>query len=104
LIAAFVIAGALAHWAPSSPDGFEWAAGRLGLEGRAKEKALQVMPDYALPGLGSRFLSGSLSGVIGVAAVFGALLGLGKLLGQRGRPVEDAQPDDRESPHAPSAH
>lgn len=73
----------LAPLASSSPDGLEWVAGQNGFIDRALDAPFQLLPDYAIPSLGSSGASTVLAGAIGalvVAAVTYALIWLARRL------------------------
>ena len=80
LVASFILAGVISHFASSSPDGLEKVAEDKGFMHKAEgqEKGTPIMPDYTLPGIQNGFLRGGIAGVIGTAAVFGLVYIVGK--------------------------
>lgn len=81
-----VLAGVVAFYASSSPDGLNRVASDLGFAGAARDPATSTSPlsDYAVRGVASERLSSGLAGVLGVLVV-GALM-TGLLLVLRRRP------------------
>ena len=79
LIAALFLA-VLSPLASSSPDGLERVAEDKGFIEAAREAAFEVIPDYAIPGVGNEAVATILAGVIGTFILFGAGYGLAKLL------------------------
>lgn len=86
ITAALIVAGVLSYFASRHPDGLERVANRLGFEHQASETSPvpAVMPDYEVPGLESRPLSGGLAGVAGVLVVLAVCLIAGKALARKG--------------------
>jgi cobalt/nickel transport system permease protein len=83
----------LAPLASSAPDGLEWVAGQNGFIDRALEAPFKLLPDYAIPSLGSGSLSTILAGAIGtlvVAAATFALVWLARRL-KRVEPVAERE-------------
>jgi len=83
-----LIAGVLSWFASTLPDGLERVALDRGFFSKAVEPLYKLFPDYTLPGDMNEFLSRGLAGVIGTLIVFGAVLGLGKVI-TRNRKPED---------------
>ena len=80
IVTAIVIV--LAPLASPDPDGLESIAGQQGWLGAAKDALFNIFPGYTIPGLDGA--SGTIvSGLIGVANVFVAIVGLGWLLRRR---------------------
>jgi cobalt/nickel transport system permease protein len=75
----------LAPYASSSPDGLEWVAGQQAFLNRALDAPYQLLPDYAIPGLGETGLSTIVAGVVGVLLVVGIVLGIGRILRRTNR-------------------
>ena len=69
--ATLVVAGMLSLVGSALPDGLEWAAGRLGLAGKARELVAAPLAGYSFPGL-AELPGRSLAGVLGAAAAFAA--------------------------------
>lgn len=84
-IAAIVVI-VFAPLASGDPDGLEWVAGEHGFLGAARDALYRIFADYTVPGLEGS-LSTIVAGLIGVAIVFLAMVGLGRLLARR-RPAE----------------
>ena len=80
-IAALVVI-VLAPLASSDPDGLESVAEEQGWLATALDPIYQIIPDYTVPGLDGN-LSSIVAGLIGVAIVFGLVLGLGWLMRRR---------------------
>jgi hypothetical protein len=60
--------------ASSHPDGLEWVAGQQGFLQHAQASSLQIIPDYALPGVSNKDMATILAVIIGVVIVFGVAL------------------------------
>lgn len=86
LAIAAVIVIVLAPLASGDPDGLEWVAGEHGFLGAARDAIYRIFAGYTIPGLEGN-LSTIVAGLIGVAIVFLAMVGLGRLLARR-RPTE----------------
>ncbi|OIP97142.1 hypothetical protein AUK40_03775 [Candidatus Wirthbacteria bacterium CG2_30_54_11] len=69
------IAGFVSLFASGSPDGLEHTAGSLGLAAPERSWWQGLIPDYAVPGLGSSPLATSLAGLIGALLVYGLFAG-----------------------------
>lgn len=83
LVAALVVV-ILAPLASGDPDGLESVAGQQGWLETAREALYSILPDYTVPGLDGN--AGTIvSGLIGVAMVFGLAWGLGRLVARRRR-------------------
>jgi hypothetical protein len=74
----------LAPLASPDPDGLERVAEDQGFLGAARDVLYEIIPDYTIPGIDGN-LSTILAGLIGVAIVFGLMVGLGRLLARRQR-------------------
>ena len=79
IILAFMIV-LLAPFASGSPDGLEWVAEQAGFIGTALNAPYQLLPDYAIPGLGETGLSTIVAGLVGALIVAGITFGLGRVL------------------------
>ena len=74
IVGGLVIALALAILSPiasANPDGLEYVAEQSGFLSKAESPSLQLIPDYAFPGIGSPELATIVAGIIGVVIVFG---------------------------------
>lgn len=69
-LAAVLIALLLTPFASTSPDGLEWVAGKLGFDTTRVPSFVAPLADYSLPVSAPGWLSTSLAGLAGVAAVF----------------------------------
>jgi hypothetical protein len=80
-----VIAFLLSPFASSSPDGLEKAAEKLGFLhlGEVLVWGHSLMPDYTIPVLGDRPVSGMIAGVVGTLVIFGLGWGVGAVLKRR---------------------
>ncbi|MBN1418494.1 MAG: PDGLE domain-containing protein [Planctomycetes bacterium] len=72
LVAALAVGGGLSALASSDPDGLERVAEDLGI-GEGHSLLPGLLPDYAVPGVRSPFLSNLIAGVLGTLAVAGVL-------------------------------
>lgn len=81
-IAALIVV-VLAPLASPDPDGLEAVAGQAGFLETAQDAMYSIIPDYAFPGLEDPAISTIVAGLIGVAIVFLAMVGLGWLLRRR---------------------
>ncbi|HZE39665.1 MAG TPA: PDGLE domain-containing protein [Stackebrandtia sp.] len=103
LFVALILAGVVSHYASSSPDGLDSATlkgcatdaqGRITgghcAAQKAKKHDLETGPfaGYATSGLGGGFASTAVSGVVGVAVVFGIGAGAFWLLKRRAKTPE----------------
>jgi len=70
----------LSPLASSSPDGLERVAEDKGFMETAREAVFEVIPDYALPGVGNEVGATILAGIIGTLMLFGIGYGLAQLL------------------------
>jgi len=81
LLAALAVGGGFSALASSDPDGLERVAADLGI-GEGDSILTGLLPDYAVPGVRSPFLSNLIAGVLGALAVTGvlavALLAIGR--------------------------
>ncbi len=76
----------LAPLASPDPDGLERVAEDRGFLGQAQAAFYEILPGYSIPGIDDPVLSTILAGLIGVAVVFGLMVGLGRLLARRRAP------------------
>lgn len=92
ILVSLLIAGGVSYFASSSPDGLEKVAHDNGFADKASEtvKVPAPMPDYSVPGVRNRFLSGALAGVAGTVAVFGLAVAAGWVLRSRKRMRDSA--------------
>ena len=74
----------LSPLASSSPDGLERVAEDKGFMETAREAVFEVIPDYAMPGVGNEAIATILAGIIGVLILFGIGYGLARLLKRKG--------------------
>ena len=76
------MAAVLSLFASPEPDGLERVAEDHGFleAGEGKEVFESPMPDYAVPGLESEALAGSLAGIFGTILVLGLVLWVGNSL------------------------
>ena len=81
IAAAIVIV--LAPLASPDPDGLEAVAGEHGFLANAYDALYSIVPDYSFPGVDDPVISTILAGLLGVAIVFLAMVGLGRLLRRR---------------------
>ncbi len=82
-LAIAVLLAVLSPLASAHPDGLEWVAERQGFLDMARGPLFGVIPDYAVPGLSNEALATILAGIVGVAIVFGAALGVAYLRKRR---------------------
>ena len=82
LILCIIFAAIASLIASSHPDGLEWVAERLGFlsTGEGEEIIASPMPNYLMPWIRNKFLSSTITAVIGTLFVFLIILGLGKLI------------------------
>jgi hypothetical protein len=73
----------LAPLASPDPDGLERVAQDTGFLAAAQDAVYGILPDYTVPGLDDPAASTIVSGLIGVAIVFGLAVVLGRLLARR---------------------
>jgi hypothetical protein len=85
LFVCLVIAFLLSPFASSNPDGLEKAAEKLGFPGLGEMLVWghSLMPDYTIPVLGDRPISGMIAGIIGTLAIFGLGWAVGAVLKRR---------------------
>lgn len=81
-IAALVVV-VLAPLASADPDGLEAVAEETGFLETAQEALYSILPDYTIPGIDDPVITTIVSGLIGIALVFLAMVGLGRLLRRR---------------------
>jgi hypothetical protein len=79
---ALFVAGILSYYASSSPDGLERVTQDIGFGGKAGEPFFALIPDYSFPGL-EGFMANGLAGIIGVAATYGLVVIVGKIIARR---------------------
>lgn len=98
LAVTFLVAGGLSFWASSHPDGLEHVAETTGFLDAAEDSPTASSPfaDYATAGVDDPWLSGAITGVVGVLVVL--LLAGGTALLLRRRAPHDAAPHDA-APH-----
>lgn len=70
LAIAVAVAGLLAPWASSAPDGLERVAHDLNFASQASMASWAIVPDYEAPGVTWPALAVALAGILGVAFVF----------------------------------
>jgi hypothetical protein len=82
LLICLIIAFFLSPFASSNPDGLEKAAEILGFLhlGEVLVWGHSVMPDYSIPFLGERPISGMIAGILGTLVLFGLGWGVGAVL------------------------
>lgn len=82
---ALILALLLAILAPasSSPDGLERVAKDKGFIDTALGPAVEIIPDYVVPGVTNEALATILAGIIGTFILFGIGYGVAKLLKAR---------------------
>ena len=83
VIISLFIGAVLSYMASEAPDGLERVAEDLGFASRGEggEPSSEIMPDYQVPGIENRFLSGAAASALGVGVVLLACQALGKILG-----------------------
>ncbi len=91
LAVSLVLAGVLSFYASGHPDGLEFVAQRLGLDGAARDSAASGSPlaGYGVSGVGDTRLSGGLAGVAGVVVTGIVMAGLVLLLRRLARRRRD---------------
>jgi len=95
VILSLFIGAVISYLASEAPDGLERVAEDLGFASRGEggSQGSEIMPDYRLPGIENRFLSGAAAGALGVGAVLLACLTVGKILGSW-KPRKDIGKED----------
>jgi cobalt/nickel transport system permease protein len=83
LAIAVIVVMVLAPLASPDPDGLERVAGDTGFLAAAQDALYSILPDYTIPGIEDPVVSTIVSGLIGVAIVFGVAVFLGRLLARR---------------------
>jgi hypothetical protein len=78
-----VVVVVAALFASGDPDGLERVAEDQGIIGRAQDALYSILPDYSIPGIDDPAVSTILSGLVGVAIVFGLMWLLGRMLARR---------------------
>jgi hypothetical protein len=73
----------LAPLASPDPDGLERVAEDTGFLGQAQDALFRILPDYTIPGIDDPTVTTIVAGLIGLAIVFGAMWGVGRLLARR---------------------
>ena len=91
LLVSLVLAGVVSYSASGNPDGLEKVAADKGISAKEKDHSLKDSPfgDYGVKGIDNAWLSGGLSGVLGVGAVL--LVGGGLFWAVRRRSPGDAE-------------
>jgi hypothetical protein len=84
LAVALLVAGVLAPWASSAPDGLESVAEKLQFANLATD-SWAIAPDYEAPGVGWPALAVALAGIAGTVAVFASTYTLGRTASVRVR-------------------
>ena len=62
--------------ASTRPDGLEWVAMQYGFLQSARGPIYQIIPDYLFPGISSEALATIVAGILGIAIIFGVVLGV----------------------------
>jgi cobalt/nickel transport protein len=97
LLVALAVAGLLAPWASSAPDGLERVAERLRFAHRAAAHAFPApMPAYRVPAVAGAPAGTGLAGLAGTLVAFVAAAGVGHVLRRKGsaqRTAHSAQRD-----------
>ncbi len=83
LVIAAAVVIVLAPLASPDPDGLERVGTDHGFLASAQDALYSILPDYSIPGIDDPVVSTILAGLIGVAIVFLAMVGLGRLLRRR---------------------
>jgi len=83
LAIAVLVVVVLAPLASADPDGLERVGEDAGFLDAAQEALHAILPDYTVPGIEDPTVSTVLSGLIGVAIVFIAMVIVGRLLRRR---------------------
>lgn len=87
-----VVAGLVAPFASSLPDGLERVIEQVDLH-VSESGSASPLPDYETPGIGAGRASVFVAGAIGIIVVFGATYVIGRVLSRRSKAgVSDAQP------------
>ncbi len=73
----------LSPLASSSPDGLERVAEDKGFMERAREAPFHLIPDYVFPGVNNEAVATIMAGIMGTAAIFFLVYGLGWVLRRR---------------------
>ena len=69
---------ALSPMASSHPDGLEWVADQHGFIELAKASLIQIVPDYAIPGISNIALATIAAGILGAVIVFSVAYGIAR--------------------------
>jgi hypothetical protein len=86
LAIAVLVVIVLVPLASTDPDGLERVAEDRGFLGQAQDAFYEILPGYSIPGVDDPIVSKVLAGLIGVAVIFGLMVGLGRLLARRRPP------------------
>lgn len=76
----------LSPLASPHPDGLERVAEDQGFSERARAPWYEAIPDYIFPGIENEAVATMVAAVVGTGALFGLMVGLGRLLARRGTP------------------
>ncbi len=82
LVASLAVA-CLSPLASSSPDGLERIAENKGFIGLARTAPIQLIADYAFPGIENEAVATILAGLIGTLILFGVVYGVAWLVKSR---------------------
>ena len=74
-------------FASPSPDGLERVAEELGFIGGAQDSAINLLKDYAVPGIANENAASALAIIIGTLLIFAIGLGIARSLRRRRQPV-----------------
>ncbi len=85
LAGCIVVAGLLAPFASSLPDGLESTIGRMNLNVSEGGPA-SPLPDYETPGMGGKRTGVFVASAVGILVVFAVTYLFGRLLSRRGKP------------------
>jgi cobalt/nickel transport protein len=100
LLASLLVAGGVSYYASTHPDGLEYVAEQVGLDGAARDSATADSPlaDYQAKGIENDALSGAVAGVTGALVVLVLAAGLTYLVRRRSLAAHDdatdADPDE----------
>jgi ABC-type Fe3+ transport system permease subunit len=79
LLIAVAVVVFLAPLASDNPDGLDRVAEDKGFADAGREPRFQFLADYSIPGLQNETVSTIVSGLVGVAVVFGLVMAVGYL-------------------------
>jgi len=88
LLISLLLAGLVSPFASSAPDGLERVAENKGFQAKgegARAWRFAPIPDYVVRGIGDERTATAIAGVLGTLLVFGAALGLAKVVTFRSR-------------------